>query len=92
MNLRRLKTVAKKELLHIVRDVRSLTLALALPLVMLLLFGYALTLDVDQHSHLYLRSGPHASKPGADRSISRFDIFPDSGLGQRLQSRAARDR
>lgn len=48
MSLRRLKTVAKKELLHIVRDVRSLTLALALPLVMLLLFGYALTLDVDQ--------------------------------------------
>jgi ABC-2 type transport system permease protein len=48
MSLRRLKTVAKKELLHIVRDARSLTLALALPLVMLLLFGYALTLDVDR--------------------------------------------
>ena len=48
MSLRRLKTVARKELLHIVRDVRSLTLALALPLVMLLLFGYALTLDVDR--------------------------------------------
>ncbi len=48
MNLRRLKTVTRKELLHIVRDVRSLTLALALPLVMLLLFGYALTLDVDR--------------------------------------------
>jgi ABC-2 type transport system permease protein len=48
VNLRRLKTVARKELLHIVRDVRSLTLALALPLVMLLLFGYALTLDVDR--------------------------------------------
>jgi ABC-2 type transport system permease protein len=48
MSLRRLKTVTRKELLHIVRDVRSLTLALALPLVMLLLFGYALTLDVDR--------------------------------------------
>ncbi len=48
MNYRRLKAVAKKELLHIVRDVRSLYLALALPLVMLLLFGYALTLDVDR--------------------------------------------
>jgi ABC-2 type transport system permease protein len=48
MSFRRLKTVAKKELLHIIRDVRSLTLALALPLVMLLLFGYALTLDVDR--------------------------------------------
>jgi ABC-2 type transport system permease protein len=48
MSLRRLRTVTRKELLHIVRDVRSLTLALALPLVMLLLFGYALTLDVDR--------------------------------------------
>lgn len=48
MSFRRLKAVTKKELLHIVRDVRSLYLALALPLVMLLLFGYALTLDVDQ--------------------------------------------
>lgn len=48
MNFLRLKAVTKKELLHIVRDARSLYLALALPLVMLLLFGYALTLDVDR--------------------------------------------
>ncbi|HYL73266.1 MAG TPA: ABC transporter permease [Bryobacteraceae bacterium] len=48
MNFRRLKAITKKELLHIVRDVRSLTLALAQPLMMLLLFGYALTLDVDR--------------------------------------------
>ena len=48
MNFRRLKAVTKKELLHIVRDARSLYLALALPLVMLLLFGFALTLDVDR--------------------------------------------
>jgi drug efflux transport system permease protein len=48
VSYRRLKAVTKKELLHIVRDPRSLTLALALPLVMLLLFGYALTLDVDR--------------------------------------------
>ncbi len=48
MNFRRLKAVTKKELLHIVRDVRSLMLALLLPLIMLLLFGYALTLDVDR--------------------------------------------
>lgn len=48
MNLRRLKAVTWKELLHIVRDVRSLMLALFQPLLMLLLFGYALTLDVDR--------------------------------------------
>jgi ABC-2 type transport system permease protein len=58
MNFRRLKAVAKKELLHIVRDVRSLYLALALPLVMLLLFGFALTLDVD-HILTYVYDQDH---------------------------------
>lgn len=48
MNFRRLKAITKKELLHIVRDPRSLALALLQPLVMLLLYGYALTLDVDR--------------------------------------------
>lgn len=48
MNFRRLKAVFRKELLHIVRDPRSLGLALAMPVVLLLMFGYALTLDVDR--------------------------------------------
>lgn len=48
MSLRRTAAIASKELLHIVRDVRSLGLALALPALLLLLFGYALTLDVDR--------------------------------------------
>jgi ABC-2 type transport system permease protein len=47
MNLRRTRAMARKELLHIVRDSRSLIAALALPLMMLLLFGFALSLDVD---------------------------------------------
>jgi ABC-2 type transport system permease protein len=48
MSLRRTRAVLHKELLHIVRDSRSLIMALAVPLVMLVLFGYALTLDVDR--------------------------------------------
>ena len=48
MKLRRLRAVARKEFVHILRDPRSLFMALALPLLMLLLFGYALSLDVDQ--------------------------------------------
>lgn len=47
MKPRRVYAVFRKELLHIVRDPRSLYLALALPIVLLMLFGYALTLDVD---------------------------------------------
>lgn len=48
MSWRRTRAIARKEFLHIIRDVRSLILALALPFVMLMLFGYALSLDVDQ--------------------------------------------
>lgn len=48
MNLRRVRAVFRKEMLHIVRDARSLYMALAIPMLLLLLFGYALTLDVDQ--------------------------------------------
>jgi len=44
---RRLAAVARKELLHVLRDWRSLALALAIPMLLILIFGYALSLDVD---------------------------------------------
>jgi ABC-2 type transport system permease protein len=47
MNLRRTGAVTGKEMRHILRDPRSLTMALAVPILMLLLFGLALSLDVD---------------------------------------------
>lgn len=48
MKYRRVRAMARKEFLHIVRDTRSLVMALLVPLFMLVLFGYALSLDVDQ--------------------------------------------
>jgi ABC-2 type transport system permease protein len=48
MKLIRLKAIARKELIQIVRDPRSLALAVSIPMLLLLLFGYALTLDVDR--------------------------------------------
>ena len=48
MTWRRVRAVARKEFLHIVRDTRSLLLALLLPFIMLLAFGWALSLDVDR--------------------------------------------
>ncbi len=48
MSFRRTRAMFRKELLHIVRDPRSLSMALAVPFVMLMLFGYGLTLDVDR--------------------------------------------
>jgi ABC-2 type transport system permease protein len=48
MNPRRTYAIARKEILHIVRDTRSLMAAITQPLLVLLLFGYALSLDVDR--------------------------------------------
>jgi ABC-2 type transport system permease protein len=48
MNLGRVRAVARKEFLHIIRDPRSLAMALLLPVLMILLFGYGLSLDVDR--------------------------------------------
>jgi ABC-2 type transport system permease protein len=48
MKLQRIKAVAKKEFLHVLRDPRSLGLGIAIPMLLLFLFGYALTLDVDK--------------------------------------------
>jgi ABC-2 type transport system permease protein len=48
MSFRRTKAIARKEMLHILRDGRSLFAALMQPLVMLLIFGWALSLDVDR--------------------------------------------
>jgi ABC-2 type transport system permease protein len=48
MSYRRTRAILIKELHHIVRDSRSLTMALAVPVLMLVLFGYALSLDVDR--------------------------------------------
>ena len=52
MNPRRVKALAKKEFLQMLRDVRSLMGALFIPLLMIFLFGYALSLDVDRISTL----------------------------------------
>lgn len=46
MNFMRIRGVAKKELIHILRDPRSLIMAIGTPAMMLLLFGYALTFDL----------------------------------------------
>ena len=47
MKLQRIKAVARKEFIHVFRDIRSLIMGIAIPMMLLFLFGYALTLDVD---------------------------------------------
>ncbi|MDD2557158.1 MAG: ABC transporter permease [Desulfuromonadaceae bacterium] len=47
MTFMRVRAVARKETIHILRDPRSLGMGIAIPMLLLLLFGYALSLDVD---------------------------------------------
>ena len=49
-----IKAVAKKELLHIVRDKRTLALIFVLPLLQLVIFGYAVNMDVKHISTVVL--------------------------------------
>lgn len=71
MKLRRTRAMARKELLHIIRDPRSLTMALVLPLMMLLLFGFALSLDVDDIPTIVLdRDQSPASRELLDRFVA----------------------
>ncbi|MDB9822207.1 ABC transporter permease [Deltaproteobacteria bacterium] len=47
MNPTNIKTIARKEYYHLIRDFRSMYLAFFIPLLLILIFGYALSLDVD---------------------------------------------
>ena len=73
MKLRRVRAVARKEFLHVVRDLRSLGMAIAIPMLMLILFGYALTVDVDNvPTVVWDQSGTQASR----EFLSRFGGSP----------------
>jgi ABC-2 type transport system permease protein len=63
MSYRRTRAMFVKELHHITRDARSLSMALAMPVMMLLLYGYALSLDVDHiRTLIYDQDGTEASR------------------------------
>jgi len=53
-HLGRYLAVARKEVIHIIRDRRTLGVAVSLPLVLLVLYGYALNLDVREISLVVL--------------------------------------
>lgn len=44
--MRKIKYIAAKEVRHILRDPRSLTIAILMPMIMTLLYGYAINLDI----------------------------------------------
>ena len=69
MKPQRIKAVARKEFLHVIRDPRSLMMGLAIPMLLLFLFGYALTLDVDR---VPLMVWDQSNTPASRDFVSRF--------------------
>ncbi len=45
--MHRIRFIAQKEIYHILRDPRSLTIAFALPILMTFLYGYAINMDIE---------------------------------------------
>ena len=96
MSFRRLRAIARKEVLHVIRDPRSLASAIAIPLTMLLIFGYALSLDVDHIPTIVYNLDE--SPGGADlvrdfRGSRYFDIIEEAHsyrpIEQAMDSRRA---
>lgn len=72
-NLNRLRAIARKELLQLRRDTRSLLLAFLLPVLLLVIFGYAITWDIDDIPTAVLDFSRSA------RSRELLDAFRASG-------------
>jgi len=47
MNIKRILAIGHKELLHIIRDKRSLYLSLFMPVLLIIMLGYSINFDVD---------------------------------------------
>jgi ABC-2 type transport system permease protein len=63
MRLHRLTAIARKELLQIIRDVRSVAIVVGMPVIMMLAFGYGISFDL-KHLPVYVfdREGSQQSQ------------------------------
>lgn len=73
MKLRRIKAIAVKECLQILRDPRSLMIALMVPLMQMFLFGYGISLDI---RHVPLCLLDHENSQQSRDLVSRFAASP----------------
>ena len=75
MNLRRVKAIAKKEIIQVWRDPRSLMVVLLMPLMQMALLGYGVNLDI-KHVPICVfdREGSQESRI-ADEGLSGLALF-----------------
>jgi len=74
--LTRILAIAHKEVLHVLRDVRTLYLALGMPVVMLVLFGFGVSFDLDDIPMVVVdQDGTEASRELVRRMIASGEII-----------------
>jgi ABC-2 type transport system permease protein len=79
----RVRAVARKEFLHIIRDPRSLGMGIAIPMLLLILFGYALSLDVDR---VPLLVWDQDNSPASRDYLSHFQGSPYFEINEHVTS------
>ena len=93
MSLRRLLAIARKEVLQLSRDSRSLVLAFLLPLLLLVLFGYAISWDVrDVPTAVWDQDRSSASRALLDAFWSSGYFSPVAAVDDSAGVRAMLDR
>ena len=85
MNLRRVNAIAKKELIQVWRDPRSLMIVLLMPLMQMALLGYGVNLDI-KHVQICVfdREGSQESQ-SPDEGLPGLDLFQHRRDGARLR-------
>ncbi|HKB54791.1 MAG TPA: ABC transporter permease [Ramlibacter sp.] len=86
MKLRNVLAMARKEVRHLVRDVRSLALMFLLPAMMLFIYGYAIRLDVS-HAPIGVLLEEHETS--ARDLAAHFDASPAFSVVRHLPDRQA---
>jgi ABC-2 type transport system permease protein len=86
----RLLAVAKKEVVQIVRDSRSLGIVVIMPVTLMLLFGYGVNLDLKGLPVICLRPGRQPAKPGPAQALSIERVFPYRARGRSSYSSVTR--
>ena len=72
--LTRILAIAHKEVLHVLRDVRTLYLALGMPVVMLVLFGFGVSFDLDDIPMVVVdQDGTEASRELVRRILEGYE-------------------
>ena len=86
--MRRLRAMARKEMLHILRDPRSLGVAVAMPLLLVVLYGYALDMELKDLPVVILDRDHTAESRDLVRAMTSSGFIVDAG---RLDDRAEID-